>query len=74
MLSTYPASLGNQNNQTEDEEHTLITNEFDLMMVQKGSSSYSELMLLIILYLHFLKCGFYFFHIPRILFFFSPKR
>ena len=55
MLSTYPVPLGNQNNKTEVEEHALIRSEFDLMMIQKSSTSYSELMLLIILYLHFLK-------------------
>lgn len=41
MLSTYPESPGNQNNKAEVEEHTLIRNEFDLIMIQKGSKSYS---------------------------------
>lgn len=71
MLSTYPPPLGNQNNKMEAEEHNLTRNEFDLMMIQKGSNSYSELMLLIIFYLYF-KCSFYFFHIPKT-FSFSPK-
>lgn len=77
MLSTYPAPLGNQKNKKKVEEHILIRNEFNLMMIQKGSNSYSELMLLMLLVisnLHFLKCNFYFFHIPRTLFFFFfPK-
>lgn len=51
MLSTYPPPLGNQNNKMEVEDYNLTKNEFDLMMIQKGSNSYSELMLLIILYL-----------------------